>query len=319
MGKNIISAIIPCYNSEDYIVEAIESVLNQTFLPYIKEIIVIDDGSEDSTRQVVNRYTDKNFVEYFYQDNQGPAAARNKGIEKADGEYVAFLDSDDIWTDNKIEEDVKYLRTNPKCKLVFSNVIVVDKDLKKIYKNNNDIPNGKKEAIKELYLGNINMNTPTIVAQKEAVTDIEGFCEDMPHREDHYFLMQMVEKFEVGFISKHNVLRRVREGSLSYQQNNELEEPLIRLKNYRPFLEKCINEYPYLKNFEGIVMSQLYLEVAIRYLKKGKRLNCFKYLFNSVMLNPKNFKSYLILAASCVPIKFNSLKKLWNSGNINTN
>jgi len=81
-----VSVIIPTYNCARYIPEAIESVLNQTYKDF--EIIVVDDGSTDNTKEVLNRYIIENLIKYIYQNNQGPGAARNTGIKAAKGEYV---------------------------------------------------------------------------------------------------------------------------------------------------------------------------------------------------------------------------------------
>lgn len=100
-----VSVIIPAYNGDRYIGEAIASVLAQTYSNY--EIIVIDDGSVDNTRQVVQGYGDR--VKYFYQENQGVAAARNQGIRVSQGEYIAFLDQDDVFIPHKLSEQVSCL------------------------------------------------------------------------------------------------------------------------------------------------------------------------------------------------------------------
>jgi len=113
--KPLISVLIPTCNYGAFIGEAIESVHAQTVKePY--EIIVLDDGSTDDTREVVARYPD---VRYFYQDNAGVAAARNKLIELARGEYVAFLDADDCYEPFALEKLSAFFRKNSDYKIVF--------------------------------------------------------------------------------------------------------------------------------------------------------------------------------------------------------
>ncbi|UOA10201.1 glycosyltransferase [Methylobacter sp. S3L5C] len=89
----LISVIIPTYNRECFVTEAIDSVLNQKFTDY--EIIVVDDGSTDNSKKILERYGDK--IRYIYQDNSGVSAARNTGIKNSTGSWLAFLDSDDKW------------------------------------------------------------------------------------------------------------------------------------------------------------------------------------------------------------------------------
>ena len=107
-----VSVIIPAFNCEKYISEAIDSVLNQTCQNF--EIIVIDDGSKDNTGVIVREYLNKypNKIKDFHQENKGPAAARNLGIRNAKCEYIAFLDADDLWGKEKLEKSINFLEKN---------------------------------------------------------------------------------------------------------------------------------------------------------------------------------------------------------------
>lgn len=117
-----VSVIIPVYNSERFIEQAVKSVLEQTYTDY--EVIVIDDGSTDNTRQVLVPYLDS--IQYIDQDNQGAAKARNRGCQLAQGEFLAFLDADDFFLPNKLAEQVAYLEENPTIDLVQSGWIIVN-------------------------------------------------------------------------------------------------------------------------------------------------------------------------------------------------
>jgi len=117
-----VSVIIPTYNSARYITAAVESVLAQTFTDY--ELIVVDDGSTDETRQVLQQYEGK--LTYIYQENQGRSAARNTGIGAASGDYIAFLDSDDLWLPKKLECQVPILDHHPAVALVYSQLLYID-------------------------------------------------------------------------------------------------------------------------------------------------------------------------------------------------
>jgi len=112
-GKPTISVIIPVYNGERFLAEAIRSVLDQTLPP--DEIIVVDDGSTDGTAQIVAELaaTAAVPVRYVFQENQGPAAARNHGIRLAGGDFLAFLDADDLWLPEKLERQIAHLTQEP--------------------------------------------------------------------------------------------------------------------------------------------------------------------------------------------------------------
>jgi glycosyltransferase involved in cell wall biosynthesis len=97
-----VSCIVPVFNGERFLAEALESILDQTHQPV--EVIVVDDGSTDDTPSVVATFGDR--VRYVYQDNAGPAAARNRGIQESQGEFIAFLDADDLWEKTKLERQL---------------------------------------------------------------------------------------------------------------------------------------------------------------------------------------------------------------------
>lgn len=108
----VFSVIIPAYNSGEFIANALESVLLQGFQDF--EIIVVDDGSTDITKQVIEQFRKKDErIRYYYQENQGVSVARNAGIAKAVGEYIAFLDSDDTLEPVFLETMYSYIRTSP--------------------------------------------------------------------------------------------------------------------------------------------------------------------------------------------------------------
>ncbi|MCC0177280.1 glycosyltransferase [Waterburya agarophytonicola K14] len=118
-----VSVIIPGYNGDRYIEDAIVSVLTQTYTDY--EIIAIDDGSTDNTHRVIQKYGDQ--VKYFSQTNQGVAVSRNLGLSKAEGEYIAFLDQDDVFLPDKLAVQVALLDSNPSLGMVNSGWQIVDR------------------------------------------------------------------------------------------------------------------------------------------------------------------------------------------------
>src|ERR1017187_5289101 len=112
-NKPFISVVIPTYNRCQMLMTAIESVLAQTYPAF--EMVVVDDGSSDGTGEILQRFIDQRYgrgmqtqpIRYFYQSNQGQSVARNKGVEEARGEWIAFLDSDGLWFSEKLEWQVR--------------------------------------------------------------------------------------------------------------------------------------------------------------------------------------------------------------------
>jgi len=121
-----VSVVIPTYNRARYVGDAIESALSQT-APSV-EVIVVDDGSTDETRAVAARYAPE--ARYFWQPNAERGAARNQGLRLARGAFVAFLDSDDVWAPDKLERDLALFRRRPEVGFVYSDIQLVDADLR---------------------------------------------------------------------------------------------------------------------------------------------------------------------------------------------
>lgn len=124
MKRPLVSVIIPAYNAKKTILRTLQSALNQTYSPI--EIIVVNDGSTDTTLEVVRSIKDKR-IRVYSQSNKGPSAARNYGAKKAKGEYLSFLDADDLWDKDKIKIEMGLLKDSSKTAL-FSGVAVIHRD-----------------------------------------------------------------------------------------------------------------------------------------------------------------------------------------------
>jgi glycosyltransferase involved in cell wall biosynthesis len=118
MSAPLVTAIVPAYNAERYLADALDSVFAQGHSPL--EVIVVDDGSTDGTAAVADSYTPR--VELLRQANAGAGAARNHGLAAARGDYVAFHDADDLWTEGKLSAQLDRLVADPSLDLVFGHV-----------------------------------------------------------------------------------------------------------------------------------------------------------------------------------------------------
>ena len=114
----LVSVVIPVFNGEGFLREAVESVLAQKYSPL--EIIMVDDGSTDGTADVARSLPET--VRYLHQTNQGPAAARNRGIERAQGSLIAFADADDLWPEDKLALQLPYLMRDPAAEIVMGRI-----------------------------------------------------------------------------------------------------------------------------------------------------------------------------------------------------
>ena len=163
-----VSVIINAYNSEAYIADAIKSVLNQSRA--VDEIVVIDDGSIDATRQVVEEFADQG-IKFIQQQNMGVSAARNKGIRETTGEYIAFLDADDMWLENKTRSQVDYLTAHPEAALV-SGVARLWDPVKGTMRVNGQVPRNADALRKELLVSNVLGNPSMVMIRRSALQEI---------------------------------------------------------------------------------------------------------------------------------------------------
>jgi len=208
-----ISVIIPAYNAEKYIKEALDSVLDQTYPTH--EIIVVDDGSTDSTEKIVKEYIGSPGhqvtrspvdIKYIYQMNKGPGAARNAGIKEAKGEYVAFLDSDDMWMPEKIEKQVKKIEEDAEYGLIHVNRMRLEPDgTEKVIKR--EIPEGF--IFNELLMENFIFCSSILV--KKLCFDVIGLFEEGNNdiSEDYDMWLRIAKKYKAGFVNEPLIKYRI--------------------------------------------------------------------------------------------------------------
>jgi len=175
-----VSVQVPCYNSEKYIYETIKSVLDQTFQDF--EIIVVDDGSVDGSGDIIKNFRDPR-IKYVYQENAGLSNARNKAVSLSSGEYIAFLDHDDIWLPDKLERQVSVLDGDPEIALVYSNYYKIFSDGAKILGLAGPQPEGNAF---EALLYNYTVGLVTAMVRKKALDELGSIfdtslnvCEDL--------------------------------------------------------------------------------------------------------------------------------------------
>ena len=188
-----ISVIIPTYNRKKTLARAIQSVINQSLSPI--EILIIDDGSNDGTEEWVK----ENFqnIKYIYQNNRGVSSARNIGIENANGDWVAFLDSDDEWLPNKLHEQVKTIESNPKIKFFHTNEIWIRNGVRV-----NQMKKHKKYGgyIFEKCLDICRVSPSSVLIQKEVFDNIGVFDESLRVCEDYDLWLRITSKYPVVFL-----------------------------------------------------------------------------------------------------------------------
>ena len=186
LKQPLVSVIMPAYNAEKYIEKAIMSVVNQTYTNW--ELIVIDDGSKDSTSEIVEKLVKKDERIAFFanEKNMGVARTRNRGFDLAKGEYVALLDSDDIWQEEKLEKQLALVDSTD-ADIVYTAYGIVDVEGKK-YKEDYLVPS---QTDFEKMLGENHIGCSTVMLKK-SVTEKYRFNENFYH-EDYVLWMQLLK------------------------------------------------------------------------------------------------------------------------------
>ncbi len=194
------SVIIPTYNRFPYLKSAIDSVYCQTF--EVWELIVVDDGSTDSTLYIPNLYPEVIFLRL--EENRGVSYARNQGIERARGELVCFLDSDDTWLPEKLEEQIAWMEANPESVACYTDEIWVRKGVR---------VNPMKKHRK--YSGRIFQNClplciispSSVMLKREVIYDIGLFDESLPACEDYDLWLRLAFRYPVHFIENKLIIK----------------------------------------------------------------------------------------------------------------
>ena len=201
-----VSVIIPTYNRAKYIAETIDSVLKQTFSDF--EIIVVNDGSTDNTEETIKeQFEDK--VIYLYKPNGGPASARNMGISVAKGEYIAFLESDDLWFPEKLEIQTRFMDANPEIGLTGSRALMFKESAIGELEDQALLVHKDTPTLKCLLQDN-RLLLLTVMVRKTCLDDIAGFDEDktMMGREDYELWLRIAVKYKI--VNLPRVLARYR-------------------------------------------------------------------------------------------------------------
>jgi glycosyltransferase involved in cell wall biosynthesis len=306
-----VSIIIPAYNTSKYIRETLESVFAQTFENF--EVIVVNDGSSDTKEfeRELRPYLDR--IVYIKQENRGASAARNAGIYRAIGEYIAFLDSDDIWLPQYLESQMRLFQQSPPPDfvytdgLVFGGLLLTGKRIMELY------PSSGTVTFESLLVEKCNVSTPGVVARKQVLIDAGLFDENISHAED-YDLWLRVAHWGARITYQKEVLWkcRLRPGSLSSRTDEMYAgeaEVLIKL-------DKTLQLDP---GIHLVIRSRIARARAQWELEHGRRC-LLEHRFEEAQRSFASANTYLrrnklrfvLVGLKCAPILTRWLARTWN-------
>ncbi|MEH2111554.1 glycosyltransferase [Nostoc sp.] len=279
-----ISVIIPAYNSEKTIKQTIQSVLNQTFTNL--ELIVINDGSQDSTLEVVTQFQDSR-IKVFSYANAGGNVSRNRGLNHAVGEFVSFLDADDIWTPDKLRSQLKALQGNVTAKVAYGWTDYIDTNGKFLLSGKRINLNGN--IYEELLLNNFLENGSNPLICKKALIALGGFDESLNAAQDWDMWLRLASKFDFICVPSVQIFYRISANSVSSnlaRQEKACLQVLGRAYKQRPST---------VRNSWDISLANLYKYLACKALQKPfnrqKSLLSVRFLWKYFLNDPSKLEN----------------------------
>jgi glycosyltransferase involved in cell wall biosynthesis len=264
MGE-MVSVIIPTYNRANVVARAIESVLEQTY-PYF-ELIIVDDGSTDDTKQVVESFQDERIRYIVMPENGGASAARNEGIRQAKYDYIAFQDSDDYWLPEKLEEQMyKMTQASEKTGLVYCRMRGKGIDGEMLVCPEESVPLKSLEGdMLPLLMRENVIGAPTMLFRRKCLEQLGGFDENLRCIEDWELVLRVAERWEIGLADEILVEITRSENSVSGNIRGYLEVRCYMISKYWQLMAE--------ENLlEGIMKEILILAKRTGYYEETKRM-----------------------------------------------
>ena len=271
----LVSIIMAAYNAADFIAEAIESVLNQTYKNI--ELIIVNDGSKDGTEQIVKNYLPSNKVKYLSQENAGQTVAKNNGIKNASGNIIGFCDADDYWHAEKLEKQLSILFSDEKIGVVYSDIQAINQHGEKIKLT--EKLNGKQGNLLDDLLFDNFIPFGSAIFRIECINEHGGFNESYRMGIDWDLWLRFSTSWKFGFSTEKLYFYREWEGQMSRNYNGRYTGALIILENFKNRYPSYIPQKTYRK-----AVSDIYANYAYHIsLYEGYNQRLFKYSIKALM------------------------------------
>jgi glycosyltransferase involved in cell wall biosynthesis len=210
VAKPLVSVVIATYNMARFLPLAVRSVLDQTYRQV--EVLVVDDGSQDDTRALIQPLLDDRRVRYLYQENRGQAAAKNHGVREARGAYIAFLDADDLWVPEKLESQLPLFEASEKTGVVYSRIAYVDEAGRRNGAPEYSLHRGRVSD--QLLVFNF-VGFGTSVVRRECFERLGHFDESMRMGIDYDLWLRFSTEYEFDYVDCPLLLYRLWAGQMS--------------------------------------------------------------------------------------------------------
>lgn len=252
-GTPLVTVITPTYNREEFLEKAIQSVLAQTYSNF--EMIIVDDGSTDNTKFLVDKYKSDQRIHYYYQENQRQSVARNLALQHAKGDLICFLDSDNYWPEYRLEKSVKAINDNPDVHIVYGDCITIDKDGMEISRTNMRRHSGRITA--RLLRDNfVSMNTTTV--RKHCFDEMGGMSGKRRVADDYDLWLRFSSNYKFLYLPEYLAYYRVMPDQISSNK-------ILRFDTNEKIIQDFIHEYP-----EAVTASEISIGWAHFYSRKSR-------------------------------------------------
>ncbi|WP_435156855.1 glycosyltransferase family 2 protein [Haladaptatus sp. DFWS20] len=286
-GGPTVSVVIPTYNRADVIGGAIDSVLNQNFNDF--ELLIVDDGSTDHTQTVVDDYSDPRLRYIVHQQNMGVSETRNSGIMAADGDYIAFLDSDDRWKPRKLQRQIAALERKSEewiaayCGFSYNKQSPMQRLKYYVFDHlfhTSSKKSGGADLIREILMLNLRIGPgSTLIVKRNAITEVDGFDHQLDIHEDWDLIIRLL---------RYGKLEYVEEDLVVIHESND-PSPIDMRDAKQQFLSKHSGAIAELedKNHDVTNLHQFHLGGC--YIREGEFTNGHHYIDPSMIRKPKHF------------------------------
>lgn len=279
MNQPQVSVIIPNYNYANYLRETIDSVLNQTYVNI--EIIVVDDGSKDGSKKILESYGRK--IKVIFQKNQGVSAARNNGIAESKGEYVAFLDADDVWLPKKIEKQIEKFSADKELGLVHVGVEEIDDKGNFLNKKIDGMEGWVSDELLLFRRPVLGGGGSGMMIPRKVFDEIGGFDLRLATSADWDLCYQVSSLYRIGFVP--DILLKYRiHGSNMHGNISRMEHEM--LIGYKKAFSKNDKKVRQLKR---MAYGNLHQVLAGSYFRAGNYAAFIRTAFKSLIFKPSNF------------------------------
>jgi glycosyltransferase involved in cell wall biosynthesis len=275
----LISVIIPAYNGEKTIRETIESVLNQSFKDF--EILVINDGSQDATLDIINSIKDFRLKVFSYS-NAGQAVSRNRGFSQSSGEFIAFLDADDLWTPTKLEAQLKALQDNPQAAVAYSWSDFIDEKGQFLRGASRSTLSGDVYA--KLLLTDFLDNGSNPLIRRQALIEVGGFDETLTPAEDWDMWLRLAARYHFVLVPAPHILYRL---SANSESSNLLRMESACVRVIKSAFKQAPDSLQHLKRHSfANIYKYLIFKCFDRSVKRSRALVAAKFLWGAVRNEP---------------------------------